>query len=57
MKTIVTGTDGNSQASNEYNKCSKISNMFHFQGLEFTKVLVRIANREDPDQAASSEAV
>ena len=26
-------------------------------GLEFTKMLVRIANRDDPDQTAPSEAV
>ena len=48
-----------------YGKCSKISNTFHF--LFSTKMLViragiykmivRIANREDPDQTASSEAV
>ena len=42
-------------------KCSKISNTLFFlfsnkilfSGLEFTKLLVRIANREDPDQTAS----
>ena len=47
-----------------YNKCSKILNIFHFllstmlvirDGID--KMLVRIANREDPDQTASSEAV
>ena len=46
-------------------KCSKISNTFLFlfstellvirAGIH--KMLVRIANREDPDQTASSEAV
>ena len=42
-------------------KCSKISNTLFFlfsnkilfSGLEFTKLLVRIGNREDPDQTAS----
>ena len=47
-----------------YGKCSKILNIFVF--LFFNKILVirtgihkmhvRIANREDPDQTASSEA-
>ena len=48
-----------------YNKCSKISNIFLFlfsnKMVVFSagihKFLVRIANREDPDQTASSEAV
>ena len=30
---------------------------FRLSGLEFTKKLTRIANREDPDITASSEAV
>ena len=48
-----------------YSKCSKSSFTFYFlfskkiwvirDGIH--KMLVRIANREDPDQAASSEAV
>ena len=48
-----------------YGKCSKISNTFLVlfsnemlvirDGIH--KLLVRIANREDPDQTASSEAV
>ena len=47
-----------------YGKCSKISNTFLFlfsnkmlvfrAGIQ--KFLVRVANREDPDQTASSEA-
>ena len=49
----------------EYGKCSKISNTFLFlfsnKMLIFRagihKMLVGIANREDPDQTASSEAV
>ena len=49
----------------DYGKCSKISNTFLFlfsnKMLIFRagihKMLVRIANREYPDQAASSEAV
>ena len=48
-----------------YGKCSKISNtfliLFSNKNLvingENHKMLVRIANREDPDQTASSEAV
>ena len=48
-----------------YGKCSKISNnfliLFSNKVLIFRagihKILVRIANREDPDQTASSEAV
>ena len=48
-----------------YSKCSKISNNFLFlfsdKMLVFRtgihKMLVRIANRVDPDQTASSEAV
>ena len=48
-----------------YSKCSNISNTFLFllsnTMLVFRagiyKMLVRIANREDPDQTASSEAV
>ena len=51
--------------NNEYGKWSKISNTFLFlfsnKKLDFRagiyKMLVRIANREDPDQTASSEAV
>ena len=45
-----------------YGKCSKILNTFIFLcsnkvlvlGLEFTKKLLRIANREGPDRTASS---
>ena len=48
-----------------YGKCSKILNtfliLFSNKMLIFRagihKILVRIANREDPDQTASSEAV
>ena len=48
-----------------YNKCSKISNtflaLFSYKKLVFSagirKMLVRIANMEDPVQTASSEAV
>ena len=48
-----------------YGKCSKISNtplfLFSNKMLVFTAgihiMLVRISNREDPDQTASSEAV
>ena len=48
-----------------YNKCSKISNTFLFLfsnemlviRAETHKMLVRKANREDPYQTASSEAV
>ena len=48
-----------------YGKCSKISNtfliLFSNKMLMFRagihKILVRIANREDPDQTASEEAV
>ena len=44
-----------------YGKCSKISNTFLFLfsnkklflGVGIHKMLVRIANREDPDQTAS----
>ena len=53
------------QIFNPYGKCSKISNTFLFlfstkflvirAGMH--KLLVRIANRGDPDQTASSEAV
>ena len=35
--------------------CSQLK--YLFSGLEFTKCFVRIANRKDPDQTASSEAV
>ena len=50
---------------NDYRKCSKISNAFLFLFSNTTlliragihKMLVRIANREDPDQTAASEAV
>ena len=52
-------------ALSNYPKCSKVSNTFHF--LYTNKMLVirtgihkmpvRIANREDPDQTASKEAV
>ena len=49
----------------KYHKCSKILNtflvLFSNKLLVFRagihKMLVRIANREDPDQTASSEAV
>ena len=44
----------------EYGKCSKILNTLLFLfvfGAGIHKMLVRIANRVDPDQAASSEAV
>ena len=49
----------------DYDKCSKILNTFLFlfsnKMLVFRagihQMLVRIANREDPDQTASSEAV
>ena len=49
----------------QYGKLSKISPTFHFLfskkmcviRAEIHKILVRIANREDPDQTASSEAV
>ena len=52
-----------------YGKCSKIFKHFYFCSLINTckmlvfragnikKMLVRIGNREDPDQTASSEAV
>ena len=48
-----------------YRKCSKISNTFLFLLLNkmlviragIHKLLVRIANMEDPDQTAFSEAV
>ena len=59
-------TYGSSTVSNfSYDKCSKISNTFLFlfsnKMLVFRagihKSLVRVANREDPDQTASSEAV
>ena len=48
-----------------YGKCSKISNTFLILFSNETlviwagihKIPVRIANREDPDQTASSEAV
>ena len=51
--------------NNSTDKCSKISNTFPFLFLNkmvafragIHKMLVRIANREDPDQTASSEAV
>ena len=50
---------------NTYSKCSKISNTFLFLfsskmlvfGTGIHKFLVRVANREDPDQTASEEAV
>ena len=50
---------------NTYVKCSKISNAFLFLFLNkmfviragIHKMLVTIANREDPDQTASSEAI
>ena len=53
------------QVNIHYSKCSKILNsfllLFSHQMLVFRagyhKMLVRIANREDPDQTASSEAV
>ena len=47
-----------------FSKCSKISNTFHFvlhimlvYRAGTHKMLVKIANREDPDQTASSETV
>ena len=48
-----------------YGKCSKISNTYPFLfskkllaiSVGIHKMLVRIANREDPDQTASEEAV
>ena len=48
-----------------HGKCSKISNTYLFlfskQNVGFRagihKMVVRIANKEDPDQTASSEAV
>ena len=48
-----------------YGKCSKILNTFHFLfsykmlviKAGICKKLVRLANREDPDQTASSEVV
>ena len=43
-----------------YSKCSKISNtlliLISNKMLVFRAGIVRIANREDPDQTASSEA-
>ena len=50
---------------NKYSKCSKISNTFAFlfsnKMLAFRvgihKMRVEMANREDPDQTASEEAV
>ena len=53
------------QTNITYGKCSKISNtsliLFSNKMLIFRagihKLLVKIANREDPDQTASSEAV
>ena len=59
VTTITVSTSGN------YGKCSQISNTFNFlfsnKLLVFRagihKFLVRVANREDPDQTASSEAV
>ena len=45
----------------DYSKCSKNLNTFLFQFsnriMVFRAMLVRISNREDPDQTASSEAV
>ena len=44
----------------EYGKCTKILNTFLFLfvfGAGIHKMLVGIANRVDPDQTASSEAV
>ena len=46
-----------------YSECSKISNIFFFSNEMLLirsgmhKMFVRIENREDPDQTASSEAV
>ena len=42
----------------KYGKCSKFSNSLHTNKIMvvragYNKILVRIANREDPDQAAS----
>ena len=56
----------NINSDHKYGKCSKISNIFQFlfsnklnvgfrAGIH--KMLVKIANRENPDQTASSEAV
>ena len=50
------------QSDGKYNKCSKVSNTFLFLfsnrmlviGTGIHKLFVRIANREDPDQTASS---
>ena len=55
----------NSRDIGTYAKCSKISNTFHFLfsnkmlviRVGIHKMFVRIENREDPDQTASSEAV
>ena len=47
----------------KYGKCSKFLNIFLFSNKMLViktgihRMLVRIANREDPDQTASSEAV
>ena len=54
-----------SLGNSSHGKCSKITNTFTFLFLDKTmvfragihKMLVRMANREDPDQTASSEAV
>ena len=50
--------------NNGNSKCSKISNTslsvlkkMLVMGAEIHKMIVRVANREDPDQTASSEAV
>ena len=55
----------NSRVETNYGKCSKISNtfllLFSIKMLVIRtgihKIIVRVANREDPDQTASSEAV
>ena len=71
-KAVVQYVDSNGvsnssavQVSHDKRKCSKISNAFLFLfsnkmlivRAEIHKMLVRIANREDPDQTASSEAM
>ena len=65
LATRTGSTTGECDQSLYYGNCSKVSNTFLF--LFSSKVLViragihgklvKIANREDPDQIASSEAV
>ena len=65
VKLQITHNYAKYQYINIYGKCSKSSTAFFFlfsnKKLVFRagihKMLVRIANREDPDQTASSEAV